>query len=157
MEKKQVERIRKSYETIYVANDGNEFYSEDECRKYEMSALGVVSEKYKRLVKSTTTSYDLFNTGTEDDTIDIVRISTDADKDVVLQYLFICEGAKDEEERNRISKKAIPFLDKAMETNDFLLVYSGVWDITVTYIVGTYNGVVERMSKAVEDAIKNNK
>ena len=36
---KEIERTVKETKTIYIANDGEEFYSKTECKNYEESAL----------------------------------------------------------------------------------------------------------------------
>lgn len=47
---KTIEEIIK---TSYIAEDGTVFRTQDECEKYEESALFVVSNKLKRLTSKT--------------------------------------------------------------------------------------------------------
>lgn len=46
--KKEV--VTKSYVEVFIANDGTEFSSESECRKYDESAMGVLRAKYAPMV-----------------------------------------------------------------------------------------------------------
>ena len=49
----RVNEIKRTIEEVvrveYIAEDGQVFYNEDECKKYEESALFAVSKQLKRL------------------------------------------------------------------------------------------------------------
>lgn len=49
MEIREQEIIKKEYKKIYVANDGLEFSSEEECKKYEESAKGAINAMFNSL------------------------------------------------------------------------------------------------------------
>lgn len=70
MKKERKEIIRKEYKDIYVANDGKEFASEEECKKYEQTAEGVINSAFARLSvgnKVLNVSEDWYIFGCEED------------------------------------------------------------------------------------------
>lgn len=90
MEKREVKRtVEEVVRVEYVAEDGTVFRSEDECRKYEESALFVVRKRLKRLNKKYQSQYSLFDHGHEDDEIEIFDIQTQEDLDDLKKYLHI--------------------------------------------------------------------
>lgn len=90
MEKREIKRtIEEVVRVEYVAEDGTEFRSEDECRKYEESALFVVRQRLKRLNKKYASQYYLLDYGSEDNEIEIFDIQTQEDLDDLKKYLHL--------------------------------------------------------------------
>lgn len=75
--------------TEYVAEDGQVFYNEEECKKYEESALFAVSKQLKRLNNGYISKYDLNEDGCEDDKIEIFDIQTEQDLENLRRYLYL--------------------------------------------------------------------
>lgn len=75
--------------TEYVAEDGQVFYNEEECKKYEESALFAVSKQLKRLNSRYISKYDLNEDGCEDDKIEIFDIQTEQDLENLRRYLYL--------------------------------------------------------------------
>lgn len=73
--------------TRYVAEDGTIFYSQEECMKYEKSALFVARGKLKLI--ATTNEADLGLTGCYDDMVEIFDIQTQEDLDNLKAYLHL--------------------------------------------------------------------
>lgn len=48
MKKERKEIIRKEYKDIYIAIDGEEFTSEEECKKYEQTAEAVINAAFEK-------------------------------------------------------------------------------------------------------------
>ena len=48
MKKERKEIVRKEYKDIYIAIDGTEFDSEEECKKYEQTALVVINAAFEK-------------------------------------------------------------------------------------------------------------
>ena len=97
---KEIQKETKQYVTVYEAVDGTEFTSKEECKKYEESAKCVLMTKYNKLVVKTCTEYDLFNCiGSEDETVDIIKITSLSDIDTILKLiaLYYPSSAKDTE------------------------------------------------------------
>ena len=72
------EIIKKEYKITYEAIDGVLFNSAEECAKYEQSANMVLYAKYKPLVLASLTEYELCGTGSEEYTIDTVRLKKES-------------------------------------------------------------------------------
>ena len=85
--------IKKTVEQVvrieYVAEDGQIFYSADECKKYEESALFVVSKQLKRLHTKDISVYSLLDEGSEEDEVEIFDIQTDEDLVNLKRYLYL--------------------------------------------------------------------
>lgn len=85
-----MEKIKETtYITKYKAIDGTIFISEDECRKYESSAKGVISWRFRKLIISDEyNAWDLLG-GDDDHVIFAVEVKSLEDIDVVLHFLFM--------------------------------------------------------------------
>lgn len=77
--------VETKYE-VYIACDGTEFNDADECKQYDKSAYAVLNAKFKELVIGETTEDCLYGTGSCDDVLYIVRVKSEADVDLVLQF-----------------------------------------------------------------------
>lgn len=73
----------------YVAEDGTVFYNEEECKKYEESALFVASNRLKRLSTKPTSIYDLFEDGSEECDLEIFDVQTEEDLNNLRRYLYL--------------------------------------------------------------------
>lgn len=100
---KKIEKIEKQSNEIkrisYMAEDGEEFSSEEECLKYEKTALFVLNSKLKRLAKKDYT-YEFFISDTSDDYVEIFNIQNQEDLDNLKRYIHLVlqnNGASDEE------------------------------------------------------------
>lgn len=86
METVKIEKIIE--ETKYKAIDGTLFINKAECEKYETTCQCILNTKYKKYVIDSKSEYNIFQHGSEDYIYDVVKISDDKIKDIVLQ-LFI--------------------------------------------------------------------
>lgn len=90
---KEITKENKSTYTVYQATDGTEFNSKEECQKYEDTAKCVLLTKYKPLVKRSDSEYNIFNTGSDEYIIDILRpLSTESDIDIIIQLCRLHNG-----------------------------------------------------------------
>lgn len=89
----KINEIKRTVEQVvrveYIAEDGQVFKSEEECKKYEESALFAVSKQLKRLHTKYLSIYDLINEGTDDCEVEIFDIQTDKDLENLRRYLYI--------------------------------------------------------------------
>ena len=104
MRKNEIKTTRTIEEVVrveYIAEDGQVFYNEEECKKYEESALFVVSKKLKKLNKKKFTGiYDLIENGCEEDELEIFDVQTQEDLDNLRRYLYLKamkNGARDKD------------------------------------------------------------
>lgn len=98
----KINEIKKTVEQVvrveYIAEDGTVFYNEEECKKYEESALFVVSKKIKRLNREWISEYALIEAGSDENELEIFDVQTQEDLDNLKRYLYlkaIKNGAKD--------------------------------------------------------------
>ena len=89
----KVKEIKQTIEQVvrveYIAEDGEVFRSEEECKKYEESALFAVSRQLKRLNTRELSKYDLNEDGCEDDKMEIFDIQTEKDLENLRRYLYL--------------------------------------------------------------------
>ena len=89
MRKNEIKRtIEEVVRVEYIAEDGTVFYNEEEARKYEESALFVVSNKLKRL-SNNASIYDLLEEGCEEQDLEIFDVQTEEDLDNLRRYLYL--------------------------------------------------------------------
>lgn len=143
---KKIQKERKSCYDVFVAVDGTEFLTEEECKKYEESAYGVLMARYKKLIVKSGTEYDLVPSGSEDNSCEVVKVETQADADTVLQlYLLINPHiAKAESDfcmnwRERAEK----LCSRALAENDYLIMCHGYEYNDNFWFIGTRNSVKE--------------
>lgn len=76
--------------TEYIAEDGTVFGSEEECKKYEESALFAISKELKRMTEEDYMSQSDINDGLSyDDTVEIFDVQTDKDLENLGRYLYL--------------------------------------------------------------------
>lgn len=84
--KKTVEQVVR---TEYIAEDGEVFCSESECRQYEESALFAVSKTLKKINKEFLSVLDLLGEGNDDDEVEIFDIQTEKDLENLRRYCYL--------------------------------------------------------------------
>lgn len=99
--------IKKTVEELvrveYIAEDGTVFRDEEECLKYEESALFAVSKKLKRLNVKRASIYDLNEEGCEENNLEIFDVQTEEDLENLRRYLYLTLV------KNGVSEKNIDF------------------------------------------------
>lgn len=85
------ETIERVVRTEYVAEDGAVFYDENECKKYEESALFAVSKELKHLGEKgkVLTQYDINEECSCDCRVEIFDVQTDKDLENLGRYLYL--------------------------------------------------------------------
>ena len=101
-------REYKRYENIYIANDGTEFKSEDECKKYEATAVCAINQMFDKIPKQITHSLgDSFGYGFGyDDSLYAIKIDSIEDVEVVNKWL-LRSGDANENARSCIGADAV--------------------------------------------------
>lgn len=148
MKKIQKEVVTKRYEDVFIANDGTEFSIKEECEKYENSAKCVLLTRFQPMVIKNSDEWSLFGFGSEDHEIDVVRINSQADFDLLLQLIILensyCyeERSNDTEEeiKEKESRKAklIARLQRAFDEKDLVFISRG-YEHDGFYFEGTRN------------------
>ena len=114
MEEKRREIIKKEYITEYVAYDGTVFTCKEECKKYEGSAEAVLYTKYKPLVICRKSECEIYDTGSEEYEIDIIKINDIKDIDILMQLYYIHNNypsARSEEKMQEIKTKLTTYFN----------------------------------------------
>lgn len=140
---KQINKEVTSYKTVYVAVDGTEFDSKEECVKYENSAQGVLRDKFNKLVVREIDAYSLMF-GNEDCTVYYVQFREESDIDALMQYCYLCNPwmLQDAQEKNRLEDLAMA--RKAFNNDEPLLLgndYEGH-----IYFMGPLSEIVANIS-----------
>lgn len=100
----KINEIKRTIEEVvrveYIAEDGQVFYNEEECKKYEESALFAVSKKLKKLNTKYVSTYDLLENGSEEEELEIFDVQTEEDLYNLRRYLYLkalAHGAKEKD------------------------------------------------------------
>ena len=95
--RKETREIKKiEYEYTYVADDGTEFKSEEECRKYEQTAQCAINAMFEKLPKQETFdptggSFPYFGS---EETIIAVKVDTLNDVETINKWIMARKGNK---------------------------------------------------------------
>lgn len=140
---KEIKKEKVTYETVYVANDGTEFKDREECRKYDESAEGVLNAVLKKFTVKECVEEDLFNFGSCDNNVEILRPTCEDDKKAILQmYLLKNSYIMQKKEHEHYIERAEELIDRAIKENDFLLIGRG-YDYDSFWFYGTRRSMQE--------------
>ena len=89
MKSKQQKTIEEVVRVEYIAEDGLVFYNEEECKKYEASALFAISKSLKRLSGKWASICDLMDDGSDECELEIFDIQTEGDLENLRRYLYL--------------------------------------------------------------------
>lgn len=105
-------------EQWYRASDGTEFTSGEECEKYENSARAVLYTRYNSLIVRSNSEYEFFGFGCDDNIINVVKVETPKDMDVILQIEALSYST------NHLGRSE-EILKEALEKGTKVLIYRG--------------------------------
>lgn len=88
---KQISKEITNYKTVYVAIDGTEFDSKEECVKYENSARVILKSKFLKLVVKETDAWHLLY-GNEDTIVYYVQFREEKDIDTLIHYMCMVDS-----------------------------------------------------------------
>ena len=90
-EVRKTETIEKLVRIEYIAEDGTVFRSEEECKKYEESALFVISKELKRLdnKKNGASEYDIYDECSDEYLVEIFNAETERDIENIRRYVYL--------------------------------------------------------------------
>lgn len=149
------ERVQKSYYEIFVANDGTEFTNADECKKYEGSAKGVLMAKLKPLIIKDISEDSLFGFGNCDDTVWVMKPSTQNDVDAIMQAFLLYNTYMTKDDQMESLEHRRKLVQRSLDENDVILVGRG-YDMDNFWFVGTRNSMKEELDKLMKIEEKNN-
>lgn len=90
-EVRKTETIEKLVKIEYIAEDGTVFRSEEECKKYEESALFAISKELKRLdnKKNGASEYDIYDECPDEYLVEIFNAETERDIENIRRYVYL--------------------------------------------------------------------
>lgn len=88
IEKEVVTKVVEGYEAM----DGTMFYDEEQCKKYEQSAIGIIKGRVKKFVINEGTECGLLGTGSDENTVWVCKPTTEADIDAIKQMYNLYGG-----------------------------------------------------------------
>lgn len=108
--------------TMYEATDGTRFENQEECKKYEEGALGMLRARVKPLMSAPKDAWATMG-GYDDHQVVTVRIESEADYSLVLQWFFTeCPWYLKENDVHKEQKqKIVDTFDKALINKDVLI------------------------------------
>lgn len=138
MKKNEIKQtIEQVVRVEYVAEDGTVFYSEEECKAYEESALFAVSSKLKRLTTEWTSIYQLNEESSEECELEIFDVQTESDLENLRRYLYL------KAIKNGASEKCINVFDSVTIGHEVLVFWTYDNDWFWVYKDGSLNGYFE--------------
>lgn len=141
---KEVKEEVKSYNIYYEAVDGTKFYNQDECLKYEASAIGVLKGRLSKLIVGKENAWTLL-AGIDDHDILAVKVESQADVDTVLQLYYMEHPwvLKDESKARREMYETM--LSQALAGDGIMLLGLNCED--ELYIIDTKENMLNRLKE----------
>ena len=140
---KEIKKEVVSYETAFVAVDGTEFWSQDECEEYEKKVLFA---KYEKLIVKTGVEEEIFSAGIPDNNVDFVRVESQEDADLIMQILLLLNPYYKAESNRNSLEKAKESLKNSI--GDIMLVGRGFDpDEEYFWLYGSKNEIVQNFLK----------
>lgn len=142
-EKPMVQKI-----TMFVANDGTEFFDREECRKYEESALGVLRSKIAKLIVGKGNAWKVLG-GFDDHDLVAIKMEKPEDLDTVKQFFLMEQHWYNEEGREESKNAKFSIMDKAFKNNDYLIF--GINSDGDYYFIDSYKGIICSLTNLCND------
>ena len=136
MKKITEEVTQKKLVTKYMANDRSVFNNMDDCARYEESFE--LTGRYNNLVAGSISECDMIGCGGDDCAVDIVRMATEEDADVV-KAMWTSNNISGKSDREFAS------IDRALKENDILFISRGCCDDEF-YIYGSAAEIIEHFA-----------
>ena len=141
---KEVKIEKTSYDIKWEAIDGTQFSSEEECKKYEQSAVMVLWARFLKLVVAKECEYSFFKVGCEDNSVYAIKMEAPEDVNTVMQlylldnpWLTTCENGE------KYKNEAFEAINKAYKDKDILFVGENCEE--GIFIIGTRNDMVKNL------------
>lgn len=145
---KTITKNRTIEDVYYQAIDGTEFRDKQECEKYEASAYAVINSKYRNLVIHTTTEYDLFSAGSDDNTVEVVKLSNNHDIDVVFQMWSYIN--KHSANNNETCSKHLNILKECLKQSGVIFISRGYEEEDSFWFMGSYEYYVNKLNAIID-------
>ena len=143
------EIIKKEYKSTWEAIDGITFTTKEECVKYEESAKCVLLSRYKGMIVKQTNEDAFYKTGSDE--LDIVKLKNDSSINIIMQlYHYYNTGEYAKTYAESIEKSCV----RALEEDDFLIIYRGDRYEDSFWVRGTRNELFEHINSICNETNK---
>ena len=145
---KEIKKERTTTQTYYEyeAIDGTIFDNKDTCAEYEKTLKCINQAKYNDLViKKDCTEYGLFGVGNEDDYVELIKVKSQDDIDIVMKTWMSYHTFYQEDKYKDKVNDTYNMLKKAMEVDDIIFVNHG-YEGNDFWFEGTQHGMMDRMN-----------
>lgn len=115
------ERTKVEKYVVYQAVDGTEFITQEECQKYDNSALGVIRGKIKNLTVGEPKDAWVTMGGYDDHSVIAIKPRTEADVELIMQWIYLENPYYLNEAYNGNVKNLKDTALKALKGNDVIL------------------------------------
>lgn len=140
--KVETPRVEISY--LYEAADGTRFNDQEECRKYENSAMGVVKSKIKSLVvEEGLDAWELMG-GYDDHSVTAVKLTKPAHADLLKQFMLLLHPYYNDDTHKHVRDKVFNTIDCAYRNKDILLL--GVNCDGEYYFINSRGNIVDNLN-----------
>lgn len=140
----QKEKIQKSLYEIYIANDGTEFSTAEECRKYENSAEGVIMAKIKPLIVKDIDEESILGWGNCDNTVWVMKLNTQDDADTLMQACILYNDYLRYDEHKESLERMRQIVQRSLDEKDVIFVGRG-WENDCFWFYGSRNSLKEKL------------
>lgn len=147
--KKETKREVIDVRTLYVANDGTEFINEEECAKYEQTALCVLTSRVMTLVEGRANSAWELMGGEDEHKVIAIRIANEKDADTFLQWLFLEHPWLLKDSYKERKKEIETIVRDAYTSKDVILIginYDGDY-----YFINSRKNIIDNLNKLSTD------
>ena len=139
------QEITRTEITGYRANDGKEFYTEEECLAYEKTAKCAITQAFNQLVivwQNEWSVFENYGCGSEDWKIVMIHIKDENDLKVANMFSQIAYEKKNKFDASHIGKKLIVGIG------------DGYDDTPACYVYGTIDELVAKFKSDMEKRFK---
>lgn len=145
----EIEKITKV--THYEAIDGTTFTTKEECVRYEESAKCVLLSRYKGMVVKQTNEDAFYKAGSDEFELDIVKLKDDSSINIIMQlYHYYNTGEYAKTHAESVEKSCA----RALEEDDFLIIYRGDSYDDRFWVRGTRNELFEHINSICNETNK---
>ena len=145
---KKIQKEIKTYESVYVANDGTEFKNESECRAYDESAKGVLNARLRAIIVKKSNEESIYGVGSCDYPVEVLKPTADDAQTLLQAFLLYNSYLTEKEEYADRIERAQKLIERAINENDCLFVGRG-YNGEDFWFYGTCNSITENVRKNV--------
>lgn len=130
--------------TEYIAEDGTVFRSEEECKKYEESALFAINKELKRLnnKKYGVSEYDIYDECSEDCLVEIFNAETEKDIENIRRYVYLKSASSPDVELPNITAGHEVIIHWNYDRDSCWAIGNGSIDAFCNYIKNNLMGLI---------------